>query len=106
MFQITQQLIGQDIRHAVVGEVGHQLMTVLATSEVQAREIARCLNEAASVEIEDLTEIVSAENLHEAMEDILARRPDGYQGGLGPNDLRACGLKTPCDEYLETALRG
>jgi hypothetical protein len=101
MFQITQQYIDGQARHAVVGEVGHQLVTVLATSEMQAREIARCLNEAASVEIEELTEIVSAENLHETMEDLLARRPDGYQGGLGPRDLRACGLKTPADEMVD-----
>lgn len=83
MFQITQQLIGDEIRHCVVGEVGHQLVTVLATSEMQACEIARCLNEAASVEIEDLTEIVGADTLHEAMDAVLRR-----------------------DEYLETALRG
>ena len=83
MFQITKQLIGDEIRHCVAGEVGHQLVTVLATSEVQACEIARCLNEAASVEIEDLTEIVSADTLHEAMDEIVRR-----------------------DEYLETALRG
>ena len=106
MFHITQQYIEGDIRHAVVGEVGAQLIRILATNEMQACEIARCLNEAAGIEVEDLVEIVAATDLHAAMEDILARRPDGYQGGLGPNDLRTCGLKTPSDEYLETALRG
>ena len=73
MFQITKQWIGSDVRHAVVGEVGHQLVTVLATSEVQACEIARCLNEAAGIEIEETLEIVSPTELHDAMEEIMSR---------------------------------
>ena len=95
MFQITQQYVGGEIRHAVVGEVGHQLVTVLATSEMQACEIARCLNEAASVEIEDLTEIVSADNLHQAMDEIL-RRQEQLGGTL--DEIKR--------QYEETALRG
>lgn len=73
MFQITKQLMGDDLRHAVVGEVGSSLLTILATSEMQACEICRGLNESASVEIEDLTEIASAADLHSAMDEIMSR---------------------------------
>ena len=73
-FEIKQQPLGTDCRHTVVGDVGARRITVLATSLMQACEIARCLNEAAAVEVEDLVEQVSADELHGAMEEILRRQ--------------------------------
>lgn len=54
MFTLNKQYIHGEIRHVVIGEVGSQQITVLATNELQACEIARHLNEAASVEIEEI----------------------------------------------------
>lgn len=78
MFQITKQFIGNEIRHAVVGEAGASLITVLATSEMQACEIARCLNEAAGVEVEDLVETVPAADLHPTLPGLLTCRGFDY----------------------------
>lgn len=86
MFQITKQRIGNDLRHAVVGEVGASLITVSATSEIQACEIARLLNEAAGIEVEDLVEVANAADLHAAMEDIIRRPPRGLVSLLRGED--------------------
>lgn len=110
MFTITKQRIGNDLRHAVAGEVGDKLITVLATSEVQACEIARCLNESAGIEVEDLTEIADAADLHAAMESIIGRQSYADMRDSAPEvtaeEEAAWREMTPAEQLAETQLRG
>ena len=101
MFTITQQYIGGQVRHAVVGDIGHQTLTVLATNEMQACEIARALNESAGVELEDVLETVPAEELHPTLPGLLTARGFDYA------ELRDSAPEmTPEEQLAEAQLRG
>jgi hypothetical protein len=110
MFQINTQQIGSEQRHAVTGEVGSSRITILATSELQACEIARALNEAAGVEVEDLTEVVPAPELNERLPAWMAAHAADENRDLqiAMVWLRGEGAErlTPAEQLAETQLRG